>query len=253
MVSMTDKVKAKLAKNPDPSPETIQKWADEIGCSTSLVYKWRGRVGVEALETAKRIGEPSQPIVKIEEEAEIIEEPIEEEEPEFEVPSDFMEEEEGRVEPVEEAEEIGLEEKPEDEQILNDIGKRAIKRLFGLAIEEGLGLGKGYGLTDQESEDTQFLSFMLIAKYLQVQIKENILEVTSALHFGSVGLKLLVVWIKKRREEARKRKEEEERRKPEPEKPKEEEMPVEKAPPVEEPKPLDQGKIDREFQKKHIH
>ena len=96
MVSMTDKVKAKLAKNPDPSPETIQKWADEIGCSTSLVYKWRGRIGTEALETARRIGEPSQPIIKVDEEAETIEEVVEGEEPsEFEVPSEFEEEEAG--------------------------------------------------------------------------------------------------------------------------------------------------------------
>ena len=265
MPSMTDKVKAKLAKNPDPGPEQIQKWADEIGCSTSLVYKWRGRVGVEALEKARRVSEASQPIITVDEETEIIEEPAIEEEPsEFEVPEEFTEEP-TEVPQVERPEEIVEEEaEEEEEELLNDIGKRAIKRLFGLAIDEGLGLGEEYGLTDQESKDTQFLAMLLIAKYAMIEIRENILEITSGLHFGSVGLKLLVAWIKKRREEAKEREEEEERRKEqekpapkEPAKTEEEKLePAEKEEPKVEPARRGADGLtddERRFKKRHIH
>jgi len=206
-MSKTDRVKAKLAKNPNPSPQEIKGWAVEIGCSKGLVYKWLNRMpqGLRMAET------PAEPVVRIEEEAEeIIEPPAEETaEAEFEVPSEFTEEpaEAVEVEEEEEPAEISLEEEEEEQRILKKISKRAVMRLFNIAIEEGLGLGKDLGLTDQEAEDTEFLIMVMLTKYLMIEVKENMLEVTGALHFGSIGAKLLVAWIKKRRDEGKREEE----------------------------------------------
>ena len=268
MVSATELVKKALEKNPNPTTEEIKKIAEKVKEKTgrgspSLVYKWLKKMPAE-----RRMAErPAEPVVRVDEEPEeIVEEPVEE--PEFEVPEEFIEKEKAEEVPVEAEEEIVIEEEAEEEEeqrLLRAISKRAIKRLFGLAIEEGFGLGKEYGLTDQEAEDTEVLAMLLIAKYAMIEIKENLLEITSGLHFGSVGLKLLVAWIKKRREEGKRKKEEEERRKPapepeepapEPEEPAEEKP--EETPQVEEPKEEPRGAdgltaTEREFRKRHTH
>lgn len=206
-LSMTDQVKAKLAKNPNPSPNEIKGWATEIGCSKGLVYKWLAKMP-ERQRMAER---PAEPVVKIEEGSEeIITPPAEETvEAEFEVPAEFAEEPtEQPVEVTEEGEpEIALEEEEEEQRILKKISKRAVMRLFNIAIEEGLGLGKDLGLTDQEAEDSEFLIMVMLTKYLMIEVKENLLEITGTLHFGSIGAKLLVAWIKKRRAEGKREEE----------------------------------------------
>jgi len=181
-------VKEALGKNPNPTPTQIQKIADDAKCSTALVYKWLRKMPEERRMTER----PSEPTIRVEEEEEIIEEEEvaeEGEEPteEFEIP-EFEEEEAVTEEEAEEEFEV----EPEEEEVLSEIRKRAVKRLFRIAIKEGLQLSDKYGLTDQESEDTEYLGLLLIAKYLKVEVRENILEVTSAMHFGSVALKLVV-------------------------------------------------------------
>ena len=214
MPTKTDQVKAKLAKKPNPTPEEIKDWAKEIKCSPSLVYKWKARLP----ESVTRAVDAGEPIVSVEEEAEIIiEEPAEGEA--FEVPSEFIGEKEEPAEVEKPKEEIVIEEEAkeaEEERLLRDISKRAIKRFFGVAIEEGLGLGKQFGLNDQEAEDSEVLLMLFVAKYAMVEVKENLLEITGGLHFGSIGLRLLVGWIKKRREEAKKKEKEEAVKKVEP-------------------------------------
>lgn len=199
MPTKTDLVKAKLAKNPAPDPETMREWAKEIGCSLSLVYKWLRRMPAEA----RQVVSASEPVVIVEEGSEeIIEEPEDEEA--FEVPS-F--EEKPEVTEKEEPEEIeigegGLE---EEEKRLRDIAGRAISRIFDVLFSELLDLTK-VGLSKQESDDTNFLTMLMVAKYLKVEIREYLLEFTAGLHFGSLGLKVLVAWLKKRAEEKEKEK-----------------------------------------------
>ena len=235
MSTKTDQVKAKLAKKPNPTPEEIKEWAKDIGCSPSLVYKWKAKLP----ESVTRAVEAGQPVVSVEEEAEIIiEEPAEGEA--FEVPSEFIGEKEKPVEEAPVEEEIVIEEEAkeaEEERLLRDISKRAIKRFFGVAIEEGLGLGKQFGLNDQEAEDSEILLMLFVAKYAMIEVKENLLEITGGLHFGSIGLRLLVGWIKKRREEAKKKEKEKPVEKPA-------EVPAEEKPAEE--KPLTTEKEARE-------
>ena len=209
MPSKTDLVKAKLAKKPNPTPEEIKEWAKEIKCSPSLVYKWKARLP----ESVTKAVEAGEPVVSVEEEAEVIvEEAVEEG---FEPPAEFVEEAPAEEEEAVEKEVVIEEEEKEaeEERLLRDISKRAIKRFFGVAIEEGLGLGKEFGLNDQEAEDSEILLMLFVAKYAMIEVRENLLEVTGGLHFGSIGLKLLVGWIKKRRAESKKKEEEEKRRK----------------------------------------
>lgn len=198
MPTKTDLVKAKLAKNPAPDPETIKAWADEIDCSVALVYKWIRKLPASTRQAVSA----SQPIVTVEEGLEeIIEEPTGED---FEVPS-F--EEAAEVAEAEVPEEIVIEEELEEEENrLRDIAGRAIVRIFDVLFSELLDLTK-IGLTKQESDDTNFLTMLMVAKYLKVEIREYLLEFTATLHFGSLGLKVLVAWLKKRAEEKEKREE----------------------------------------------
>ena len=198
MPSMTDQVKAKLRRNPSPDVETKKLWAKEIGCTVSLVNKWIRRMP----EGQRRAVEASEPVVIVDEESEeIIEEPegLESDVPSFEEPSEVAEEEAP-------SEEIVIEgELEEEENRLRDIAGRAIVRIFDVLFSELLDLTK-VGLTKQESDDTNFLSMLMVAKYLKVEIREYLLEFTAGLHFGSLGLKVLVAWLKKRAEEKEKEK-----------------------------------------------
>ena len=199
MPTKTDLVKAKLAKNPAPDPETMREWAKEIGCSLSLVYKWLRRMPAEA----RQVVSASEPVVIVEEGSEeIIEEPEDEEA--FEVPS-FEEKPEVTEKEEPEEIEIGEEELDEQERKLRDIAGRAISRIFNVLFSELLDLTK-VGLSKQESDDTNFLTMLMVAKYLKVEIREYLLEFTAGLHFGSLGLKVLVAWLKKRAEEKEKEK-----------------------------------------------
>jgi len=194
----TDLVKAKLNKNPAPDPETIKAWAKEIGCSVGLVYKWIRRLPAERIQAVSA----SEPVVIVEEESEEIIEEAEGEEafevPSFEeVPSEVVEEE------VSEEIVIGEDALEEEERKLRDIAGRAICRIFDVLFSELLDLTK-IGLTKQESDDTNFLTMLMVAKYLKVEIREYLLEFTASLHFGSLGLKVLVAWLKKRAEEKEK-------------------------------------------------
>ena len=200
MPTKTDLVKAKLNKNPAPDPETIKAWAKELDCSVALVYKWMRRMPAERVQAVSA----SEPVFTVEEESEeIIEEPEGEEAsdvPSFEeVPSEVAEEEV--------SEEIVIEgELEEEENRLRDIAGRAIVRIFDTLFSELLDLTK-IGLTKQESDDTNFLTMLMVAKYLKVEIREYLLEFTATLHFGSLGLKVLVAWLKKRAEEKEKKEE----------------------------------------------
>ena len=203
MMSKTDMVKAKLAKNPNPSPQEIKNWADEIHCAKSLIYKWIKRMP----DADRRAEKASEPVVKIEEGSEeVLDLPVEETAEEFEVPEEFEGEEEAEpTEEITEEEEPAETTKEEEQRILKAISKRAVGRLFNIAIVEGLSL-EGYGLTDQEAKDTEFLIMLMISKYLLIEVKENMLEVTGALHFGSIGAKLIVAWLKKRAKEKKEEK-----------------------------------------------
>lgn len=200
MPTKTDLVKAKLAKNPSPDPETIKKWADELDCSVALVYKWIRKLPASTRQAVSA----SEPVFTVEEEPEeIIVEPESEES--FEVPS--FEEEPEIAEGEEEPEEIVIEgEEEEEERRLRDIAGRAVVRIFDVLFSELLDLTK-IGLTKQESDDTNFLTMLMVAKYLKVEIREYLLEFTASLHFGSLGLKVLVAWLKKRAEEKKKEEE----------------------------------------------
>jgi len=140
-------------------------------------------------------------VVTVEDEEEIIIEEPEGEEA-FDVPS--FEEEPEIAEGKEEPEEVVIEgELEEEERRLRDIAGRAIVRIFDVLFSELLDLTK-IGLTKQESDDTNFLTMLMVAKYLKVEIREYLLEFTASLHFGSLGLKVLVAWLKKRAEEKEK-------------------------------------------------
>ncbi len=200
MPTRTDLVKAKLAKNPNPDPETIRDWAKQIGCSPSLVYKWKSRMPAEQ----KLAISPSEPVFTVDEESEEI---IEEAEgKESDIPS-FEEtgEEVTKEEPIQE---IVLEEDEleEEERRLRDIAGRSISRIFDVVFKELLDLTK-IGLTKQESDDTNFLVLLMVVKYMKVEVREYMLEFTASLHFGSLGLKVLVAWLKKRAEEKKKEEE----------------------------------------------
>lgn len=200
MPSLSDLVKVKLQKIPNPTTDQINEWAEDIGCSTALIYKHRRKLEKDQPDLFRSV-EAGQPIFRAEAEAEEIieEEPIEEGE-EFEPPD--LEEEEAEAEEAEE--EISVEEEEEIEAVeedrLREIAGRAIARLFDVAVSDLLALEK-VGLSKQESDDTNFLAILMIAKYLKVEVTEYMLEFTSGLHFGSIGLKLVVAWIKKRRAE----------------------------------------------------
>ena len=201
MPTKTDLVKAKLNKNPSPDPETIKAWAKELDCSVALVYKWLRRMPDERRQAVSA----SEPVFSVEDEEEIIiEEPEGEEDsdvPSFEeVPSEVAGEE------VSEEIVIGEDALDEQERRLRDIAGRAVVRIFDVLFSELLDLTK-VGLTKQESDDTNFLTMLMVAKYLKVEIREYLLEFTASLHFGSLGLKVLVAWLKKRSEE-KKREEE---------------------------------------------
>jgi len=197
----TDLVKAKLNKNPSPDPETIKAWAKELDCSVALVYKWIRRMPEGQRETF----EAGEPVFNVDEESEeIIEEPQGEEA--SEVPSFDEEPSEVAEEEVSEEIVIGEDVLEEEERKLRDIAGRAIVRIFDVLFSELLDLTK-IGLTKQESDDTNFLSMLMVAKYLKVEIREYLLEFTCSLHFGSLGLKVLVAWLKKRSEEKEKEKE----------------------------------------------
>lgn len=199
MPTKTDLVKAKLAKNPAPDPETIKAWAKELDCSVALVYKWLRRTPAEARQAVSA----SEPVVIVDEESEEIMEEAEGEEA-FEVPS--FEEEPSEVAKEEPSEEIVIgEELEEEENRLRDIAGRAVIRIFDVVVGELLDLTK-IGLTKQESDDTNFLTMLMVAKYLKVEIREYLLEFTATLHFGSLGLKVLVAWLKKRAEEKKEEK-----------------------------------------------
>jgi len=224
----TDLVKAKLNKNPSPDPETIKAWAKEGGYSVALVYKWMRRMPAESRQAVSA----SEPVFTVEDEEEIVIEEPEGEEA-FEVPTfeEGPEIAEGKEEPEEVV--IGEGELEEEERRLRDIAGRAIVRIFDVLFSELLDLTK-VGLTKQESDDTSFLTMLMVAKYLKVEIREYLLEFTASLHFGSLGLKVLVAWLKKRSEE----KEKEEKPVPEvrkKEEPKGEIGAVESAESVEEP------------------
>lgn len=227
MSTKSDLVRAKLAKKPNPTTEEIKAWAEEIKCSPSLVYKWLRRIP----EDQRKAVEAAEPVVSVGEEAEEAEEEAPTEE--FEVPSEFEGKEEAEVTEEAPTEEITIEEEAEEaeeQRQLREITKRAIKRFFGIALEEGLGLGKDLGLTDQEAEDTEVLVMLMLAKYVAIEVKENLLEIASGLHFGSIGLKILVAWIKKKRAEGK----EKERKKESVPTPEEtEEKPAEKPPETE--------------------
>jgi len=192
----TDLVKAKLNKNPSPDPETIKAWAKEGGYSVALVYKWMRRMPAESRQAVSA----SEPVFTVEDEEEIIiEEPDEEA---SDVPS--FEEEPSEVAEEEPSGEIVIEgELEEEERRLRDIAGRAVVRIFDVLFSELLDLTK-IGLTKQESDDTNFLTMLMVAKYLKVEIREYLLEFTASLHFGSLGLKVLVSWLKKRAEEKEK-------------------------------------------------
>ena len=201
MPSMTEQVKAKLKKNPDPDVETKKEWAKEIGCTVSLVNKWLRRMPAERRQAVSA----SEPVVKIEEESEEIMEEPEGGEEAFEVPS-FEEKPEIAEEKPSEEIVIEEEELEEEERRLRDIAGRAVVRIFDVIVGELLDLTK-IGLTKQESDDTNFLTMLMVAKYLKVEIREYLLEFTAGLHFGSLGLKVLVAWLKKRSEEKKKKEE----------------------------------------------
>lgn len=198
MPTKTDLVKAKLAKNPSPDYDTIKEWAKEGGYSPSLVYKWIKRMPAES-----RVVSAGEPVVIVEEEPEIIVEEATGEE--SEVPS--FEEEPSEAVEEEATTEIVLEEDELDEQErrLRDIAGRAISRIFDVVFKEWLDLTK-VGLTQQECDDTNFLVLLMVVKYMKVEVREYMLEFTASLHFGSIGLKVLVAWLKKRAEEKEKEK-----------------------------------------------
>jgi len=227
----TDLVKAKLAKNPSPDPETIKAWSKELDCSVALVYKWIRRMPDERRQAVSA----SEPVFTVDDEEEIIIEETEGEEA-SDVPS--FEEEPSEVAEEEPSGEIVIEgELEEEERRLRDIAGRAVSRIFEVLFSELLDLTK-VGLTKQESDDTNFLTMLMVAKYLKVEIREYLLEFTASLHFGSLGLKVLVAWLKKRSEE---KKREEEKPVPEVRKTEKKEEPkgeigaVESAKSVEEP------------------
>ena len=215
MVTATDFMKEALRKKVPTNREEIDKLVE--ACvkktgkgSTGLFYKVKNKLIAQG-ELGKAITEAGEPVVRVDEEAEVIEEEVPEE-AEFEPPT----EEEEREAPAEEVPaEVIEEEEAEEERRLREIGGRALARLFDVAIEDVLNLEKA-GLSRQESDDTHFLALLMIAKYLKVEVKEYMLEVTSGLHFGSIGLRLLVKWIKKKRAE-KKREEEKPVKKVEPE------------------------------------
>ena len=218
----TDLVKAKLNKNPSPDPETIKAWAKELDCSVALVYKWIRKMPAERVQAVQA----SQPVVIVEDEEEIVIEEPEGGEEAFEVPS-FEEPSEAVAE--EPSEVVIEEELEEEENRLRDIAGRAIIRIFDVLFSELLDLTK-VGLTKQESDDTNFLTMLMVAKYLKVEIREYLLEFTAGLHFGSLGLKVLVAWLKKRSEE----------------KEKEEEKPVPESKPETEPAATPEVPVDSE-------
>lgn len=198
MPTKTDLVKAKLAKNSSPDPATIKLWAKEGGYSPALVYKWIARLPDERRQAVSA----SEPVFTVEDEEEIIIEETEGGEEASDVPS--FEEEPSEVAEEEPSGEIVIEgELEEEERRLRDIAGRAVVRIFDVLFSELLDLTK-IGLTKQESDDTNFLTMLMVAKYLKVEIREYLLEFTASLHFGSLGLKVLVSWLKKRAEEKEK-------------------------------------------------
>lgn len=201
MPTKTDLVKAKLAKNSSPDPATIKLWAKEGGYSPALVYKWIARLPDERRQAVSA----SEPVFTVEDEEEIIIEETEGGEEASDVPS--FEEEPSEVAEEEPSGEIVIEgELEEEERRLRDIAGRAVVRIFDVLFSELLDLTK-IGLTKQESDDTNFLTMLMVAKYLKVEIREYLLEFTASLHFGSLGLKVLVSWLKKRAEEKKKEEE----------------------------------------------
>ena len=250
--SKSDQVKAKLRKNLNPNPVQIKEWAKEIGCSEALVYKWKRRLADQQPELLKAT-EAGEPVVTVgDEKEEIIEEAEEVGEQAFEPPEV---EEEAEIEERAEGEEVAIGEQleAEEENRLKEIAGRAIARIFDVAIAEVLDLEEA-GLNKQESEDTNFLAMLMIAKYLKVEVTQYMLEFTSGLHFGSIGLKILVKWLKKRR--AEKKAEEDKpvptpqpqpQKEPEPEQPTAQEEAHEE---TEEERKKRQSRTDKEFLKR---
>jgi transposase-like protein len=237
-MSASELIREALKKNPNPTTEEIRQIAEEVKKKTgkgtpSLVYKWLRKMP----ESERRVVSAGEPVITTEEEPEVI---MEEEE--TEEPPSFEEEEAGAAEerPAEVPAAEGLLE--EEERKFNDIIKRSVLRLFNIGITEGLGLGKDLGINDQEAEDTQFLAMAVMKKYFKVEIRENLLEIAAGVHFGSLGVKVLVAWIKKRRAEAKKKEEEEKERQ------KTQEPPI--TPPAEPPPappPQDPTKAEKTF------
>lgn len=202
-----------------------KEYAKEIDCATSLVYKVIKKIMAKRPADQKALPESREPVVKIEkaEEVEILE-PEEKEigEPEIIEPEELEELEE------EEKEEI-TEEKAER---LGDIFERSFERLLNIPIGS-LGLQKRVGLTSQDMEDSAFLVTLLVAKNTGTEMitGEYGVEIVSSFHFGSIGIKVLAEWLKKRAEEKKKEEEKkaerEKRAQPqEPEKPAEAEVPT---------------------------
>lgn len=182
--------------------------AETLECSRGLVYKVINKLAKTT--DLKALPVSQEPVVKIEkgEEKEVISEAEEEELEEIEEPEEL---EEPEPEELEEEEKEELEE--ERQERLGDIFVRSLQRIFDIPVDQ-LGLSEKIGLSKQEAEDSGFLVLLLLSKHADIEAEENLLEITTVTHFGSLVGRGVAEWYKKRQEEEKEKEEEES--KPEP-------------------------------------